>query len=99
MYHKVFVEVKIPDGELCYWNNNTCQFYTDGEFGPCCNLFNKTIKQFKYGFPLKLYQCKRLDVDRVCINCGHYNSSYCEINDTNVLKHDSCNKFQYGSWK
>jgi hypothetical protein len=77
MFHKVLVEVELPDGDYCSSFNGCCRcrFYiTDDHFSPynCCNLFSKIIKQFENNLPLKLYQCKKLDNDRICDNLINY---------------------------
>jgi hypothetical protein len=93
---KVLVEVDIPEGNSCL----ECHLQTGYGLVKRCSLFNKMLTDFdRYEYFIKLPECKKLTEQRICINCGHYADSWCEVKNEAKLTSDTCDEFQYGSWK
>jgi hypothetical protein len=99
MFHKVFIEIEVPNGLYCAKVKNICDHYFCDDFGCFCGIFDEELKidsKFRYK---RLPECLKLDEGRICINCGNFGDNWCEFHKEKKLTSDTCEDFVYGSWK
>lgn len=97
---KIQVEVEIFDGDTCKNDSDCCNFLGMCNGEECCYLFRKYITEHNEdGNAVKIKKCKNITERRICINCGYYDDNYCDLYKSEVYSNDTCNSFQYGSWK
>lgn|SRR5574343_1451477 len=98
---KIWVKVDVPKGKYCYPDDGKtcCQYYGVVNGETYCLLFCEEISETDNKRDLKLPQCQKAGEGRICLNCGHWADSWCELKNEAKLTSDICDEFQYGDWK
>ena len=104
MFKKVKMTIEVPLTDYCYDGLIKCE-NLDYDGLPFCKLDLGCLEFDRNDFVKKSEKCRNLEVitpiKKICINCGYYflGENWCDLKEKPTFTDDSCEGFQYGSWK